>query len=562
MQGKIKREKNIRRTVLIVDDELINRRILGKIISRDYEVLYAENGAEALRLIREHVKRLSIVLLDLLMPVMTGYELLETMQADEALRRIPVIVLTSETSAEVKSLQLGAADFIPKPYDLPEVIMARVRRSIELAEDSGIINATEIDVLTGLYTRAYFQEYCGKYDLYYADTAMDAIALNINRFHLINALYGRHYGDRLLCTMADVIRDLLDGEVGIACRCEPDTFLIYISKRENYSDLLHQLVAAAERRLTSKQLSMRMGVYPVTDLSVTADARFDCALQACNSLRGSYQSDYAVYDAEMTRRKLYLESLMGGMDAALEEHQFTVYYQPKFNITGDTPVLSSAEALVRWIHPQYGMVSPGVFIPLFENNGMIHRLDRYVWRQAAAQIRRWKEKYHHVLPVSVNVSRADLYDDSLAQELLSIVREEGLEPRDLLLEITESSYADNAQRIKEAVEGLRHHGFFIEMDDFGSGYSSLNSLASLPVDALKLDMKFVRHICTSPKDLRMVELMREIADFLSVPVIAEGVEEEAQYRLLKQVGVDVIQGYYFSKPIPADAFEDLLNVTE
>ena len=558
MQGKISREKQIRRTVLIVEDERINRLMLGNIVKKEYEVLFAENGVQALDIIEKNSRLISLILLDILMPEMNGFQLLEILQGDEALRRIPVIVLTSEKSAEVKSLRLGAADFLSKPYDMPEVILARVQRSIALAEDSVIINATETDVLTGLYTREYFHEYCATYDLYYADVAMDAIMLNINRFHLMNELYGRAFCDDVLCALAREIKALLNGNIGIACRADSDTFMIYLPHTEDPDALLRRMADAAAQQGRVK-VSLRMGVFRCSDHSLTVSQRFDRASHACNTLRGSFRSGCSFYDMEMHKKELYHENLVSGFETALKDKQFLVYYQPKYNIAGDEPVLCSAEALVRWQHPIFGMISPGDFIPLFEGNGLIRELDRYIWREAAQQMRMWKNTLDKAIPVSVNVSRADLYDTQLHNVLLGIVEEAALQPADCLLEITESAYADNADALVATVGRLRDKGFRIEMDDFGSGYSSLNMLASLPIDALKLDMKFIRTICVNPKDLRMVELVREIADFMDIPIIAEGVETKEQYRLLKSVGIDILQGYYFSRPIPSAQFGELLQ---
>ena len=193
---------NARRKVLVVDDEYVNRQLLGMILSEDYEVLYAENGREALNLIRTNHETLSIIMLDLIMPQMDGFELLGLLRADEELKRIPVVVLTSEKSAELKSLKSGATDFITKPYDMPEVILTRVRRIIELSEGRSIIQAAEKDELTGLYTANFFYEYAQKLERYHPDWEMDAIAVNIDRFHLVNELYGREFGDRVLRLLA------------------------------------------------------------------------------------------------------------------------------------------------------------------------------------------------------------------------------------------------------------------------------------------------------------------------------------------------------------------------
>lgn len=552
---------SIRRRVLVVDDEFINRQILGHIVSRDYDVLYAENGVEALEIIKEKKDTISLILLDLLMPVMDGYELLSTIQADAELKRIPVIVLTAEKTAEVKCLKLGAVDFIPKPYDMPDVILARVGRSIELAEDNMIIDATENDIISGLYTRQYFYRYSERHDAYFPDVPMDAVVLNINRFHIINDINGRAYSDSVLKIIGAQIRELLEDKSGIACRGDADNFYIYLEHRDNYGEILRTIKDGVTEKTGNDHIHIRMGVYSNADSGIPVEQRFDRAFRASVNLKTGYRSDYSIYDDSMHEKELFSERLISDMDQAISEKQFKVFYQPKYNIKGDVPVLSSAEALIRWIHPELGFISPGAFIPLFEDNGLIHKLDKFVWHEAASQIKKWKEKYNRTVPVSVNVSRVDLFDPNLKNVLTEIVNEFDIGPDEFLLEITESSYTDksNSKHIVETVKELREMGFQIEMDDFGSGYSSLNMLTSMPIDALKLDMAFVRNICASEKDHRMIKLMIDIADFLSVPVIAEGVEYEEQYKLLKEAGCDVIQGYYFSKPVPPADFEGLIE---
>lgn len=549
----------IRRLVLIVDDENVNRRLLGKIIEEEYDVIYAEDGEEALDLIKKREKTLSMILLDLIMPKMDGYELLALLHDDPNLSRIPVIVLTSERTAEVKSLQLGAADFIPKPYDMPEVILARVRRSIELAEDNSIISATENDTLTGLYTKEFFFQHCRRHDQYYPDIAMDALVININRFHLINELHGRLFGDSIISCIAGQINRILDEADGISCRCEADTFFLYIAHRDNYEAILNRFVTEIAEIAGNSRVSLRMGVYRNADKSTDIEVRFDRATLACNSLRGNYSTGFALYDDNMHEREIYSEKLIGDMDAGVEERQFKVYYQPKYNVSGDEPVLASAEALIRWDHPEYGLVPPGSFVPLFEQNGLVQKLDHYVWKEAAAQVKRWKDKYGITVPVSVNVSRIDIYDPHLEEELLGIVKQNGLDPSEYLLEITESAYTDNSAQIVDTVKKLRSDGFKVEMDDFGAGYSSLNMLADLPIDALKLDMLFIRRMTDDEKDMKMVQLMIDIAKFLKIPVIAEGVETKEQCDLLKKLGCDIIQGYYFSRPVPADEFDKFVE---
>ena len=233
--------ENVKRFVLIVEDELINREILGNMLGDEYHVLYAVNGIEALETLRENETMVSVVLLDLMMPEMNGFEVIEVMRNDDILKHIPIIVLTSEQDAEVKTLQLGAADFIKKPYNMPEVIKARIARAIELSEDRNFIKSTEKDALTDLYTKTYFYKYAEMIDKYHPELKTDAVILNIEHFHLVNEIYGRQFGDKVLITIAGTIRNFLTDTEGLACRSEGDTFYIYISHQSSYDPLIDKI---------------------------------------------------------------------------------------------------------------------------------------------------------------------------------------------------------------------------------------------------------------------------------------------------------------------------------
>jgi len=252
------------------------------------------------------------------------------------------------------------------------------------------------------------------------------------------------------------------------------------------------------------------------------------------------------------------QRLLNDLQGAQQERQLKVYYQPKYDIQCDPPRLSSAEALIRWQHPDFGMISPADFVPLFEGNGLISVVDDYVWREAARQVVAWREEFGFTLPVSVNLSRADVLDLTLVDRLKSLIEENGLQYNDIKLEVTESAYTDNAKELLDVIRRLRDLGFEIEMDDFGTGYSSLNMLSGMPIDVLKMDMKFVSSIEESETDYRLVRLILDIADYLDLRVVAEGVETEGQLGLLKEAGCDLVQGYYFSRPLPPEEFEQLI----
>ena len=548
---------NRQRQVLVVEDQELNRDILGMILEDDYDILYAENGLEALEMIREHLSTLSIVLLDLMMPVMDGFEVLERVRADEEMRRIPIIVLTAEKDAELRALQLGAADFITKPYDMHEVILARVARIIELSEGRQLIRAAERDSLTGLYNWGFFFEYAEQIHRYHPHWNMDAVVVNIERFHSVNDFNGREFGDTVLRTMGDAIREFLRGTEGIACRKDADHFDLYCLHCEDYHAVLQffqQKLNELSHRVT---IRLRMGVCPAFD-GVSQVTLFDRARTACNLVRGSYKTHLMIYNEDMYKRELYSQRLLNDLRQAVEERQFRVYYQPKYDIQCDPPRLNSAEALVRWIHPELGFISPGDFIPLFERNGLIHVVDSYVWSEAAGQIAAWREKLGMTVPLSVNVSRTEVFDPGLEKGLLALIQDNGLSTKDFKLEITESAYTDDAEQLVNVIQKLRDKGFEIEMDDFGSGYSSLNTISSLPIDVLKMDMKFIQNIEENNRDFRLVELILDIARYLKVPVVAEGVETEHQLTLLRDAGCDYVQGYYFSRPLPAAEFENLI----
>lgn len=545
--------------ILLIEDEMINQEILKMYLADTYDVAVAGTGKDALEIIRAQCERISLILLDLNLPDIHGLDILRQVKADSRSARLPVIVMTSDSESEVECLSLGASDFIPKPYPRQQVVLARILRTIELYEDRDTLRWTERDQLTGLYNKEFFYRYAAQLDANHPDEPTDAIVLNINHFHIINDRYGKLYGDEVLRQVAGKALEIVERRGGIATRSEADTFLIYCPHVMDY-DAFFETVSGNLNQdgQDGSRARLRMGVYANADKALDIERRFDRAKLAADRVKNSVTNVIGLYDSSMYEEELLSEQLIEDFPTAIREHQFQVYYQPKFDVRPSEPVLASAEALVRWQHPKLGMVSPGVFIPLFENNGLIPTVDQYVWCEAAKQVRDWKERLGIPLPVSVNVSRIDLYDPLLVDKLEGIVRQNGLSNEDLLLEITESAYTENSDQIISTVKTLQKLGFRIEMDDFGSGYSSLNMLSALPIDALKLDMSFVRNAFRERKDTRLLEVMILLAESFGVTTIAEGVETAEQMLTLKTMGCDIIQGYYFSKPLPAKEFEVFL----
>ena len=550
--------KNRKKPVLIVEDDFVNRELLNAYLQQEYEILCAETAEEALRIIHGNSETLSLVLLDLNLPGMKGLDLLREIKKDIDLSRIPVIVLTSDTESEVDSLNAGASDFIPKPYLRHEIILARVRRSIELSENKDLIRWTERDQLTGLYNREYFYRYAEIYDTFHQDEATDALVLDVSHFRVMNERFGRAYADEVLKRIGAELFRIVRSNGGIACRREADTFQVYCPHMTDYAPLARQVTAAACGE-DKGRVRIRVGVCPRVDKTVDMERRFDHAKSAADTLRNSFSESVAVYDESLREGEAYAERLLDDFRTALAQKQFAVYFQPKYGIRSPKPVLCGAEALVRWQHPELGMIPPGRFIPLFESNGLIRELDHYVWREAAAQIGDWRKRLGCSVPVSVNVSRIDIMDPDLADTFCRLVEENGLSFDDLHLEITESAYTEDSKEIIRVVSGLRARGFKIEMDDFGAGYSSLNMITKLPIDALKLDMMFIRTAFHETGNTGILKIMLDISRYLSVPMIAEGVETEEQMLTLQGLGCDIVQGYYFARPMPAKDFEAYLK---
>ena len=547
-----------RRKILIVDDQEINCDILGSILEGNYSLAFAHNGQEAIDYIRQNSNSISLVMLDLIMPVMSGFEVLQIMKQDEDMENIPVIVLTSEKEAELKALKIGAADFITKPFDMYEVILARVERVVELCEGRELIMAAEHDKLTMLYTRNFFFEYVERLYENHPEAHFDAVVINVDQFHSINAVNGRDFGDKVLHTIGSIIRTFLSETKGIGGRFETDSFNIYCEHSEDYDLLLKDFQKQIDDVFPSASVHIRMGVM-LWQEGLNPMAMFDHAKTACGKVRGNYSTSLMVFNEEMRQREIMDRMLLNGLKSAVEDNQLVVHYQPKYDIQSNPPRLVSAEALIRWKHPELGFISPVAFIPLFEGNGLISTIDNFVWNKAANQLAKWKEEFGITLSISVNVSRYDIFSINLVEKLQEIVEKSKLSCEDIKLEITESAYSEEADKLFGIIDELKDLGFVIEMDDFGSGYSSLNMLSDMPVDVLKMDMKFIRNIEISETDRRLVALIIDIAKHLNLTVVAEGVENQGQLEILKNAGCDIVQGYYFSRPVSAEEFEELIK---
>ena len=549
-----------KRTLLIVDDQEIDRIILKDFLKEDYELLTANNGKEAMHVLEEKGNEVSAVLLDIVMPEMDGFEVLQEMRDSEMLSNVPVLVTSQAEGAEseLKALSLGASDFISKPYN-EKILTHRLLNVIKMNEASKKIDALQRDEVTGLYTKVAFAEHASRILHEQTDRQWNMIALDIDRFKLVNESYGQENGDELLAYLAKKLQHFEETRNCICARSYADHFFLLVERADyGYIEMRHaELVKYLEEFPLDMKIALKFGVYEIHDRDMEIDSMCDRAQIAVNQIKGQYVTEIYFYDDSLRKQLLKEQRITDDMEPALKEHQFKVFFQPKYDIFSET--LSGAEALVRWVHPQNGFMSPAEFIPVFESNGFITEVDMFVWDKVCEKIREWLDKYDRFVPISVNVSRKDMYKPNLPQILVDIVHKHGLEPKHLHLEITESAYVENPDQLLQVVEQLKKAGFIIEMDDFGSGYSSLNMLAAMPIDILKLDMKFVQNYSEADNSRSILSFVIGLAKWMNLYVIAEGVETKAQLELLRGMDCNLAQGYYFSKPLPEKEFEQILR---
>lgn len=548
---------SLKKQILVVEDNQINREMLRMILSGQYDVIEADSGQTALNLLRDRKDNIALILLDVMMPVMDGYTFLELVKQDPELALIPVIVTTQNDSEadELAALEHGATDFVPKPYR-PQIILHRVASLINLRENAAMVNQLRYDRLTGLYSKEFFYKQAQEQMRTHPERQYTIICSNVENFKLYNDVFGIAAGDRLLRAIAKMFLEL-KGRDEICGRFNADRFMLLLSQEHRTANYDHLVETGQQMLRTAKNTVMKWGVYEVASEGVSVEQMCDRAFLAADSIRGQYNTHFSVYDDSLRSKLLREQVITESMEAALAQRQFQVYLQPKFSLLDDR--LAGAEALVRWIHPEMGFLSPGEFIPLFEKNGFITQLDRYVWEEACRLLHSWQSRGLTTVPVSVNISRADIYQADVADVLLGLIRKYRLKPALLHLEITESAYTEDPQQIIDTVAHLRSLGFIIEMDDFGSGYSSLNMLNQMKLDILKLDMKFIQSETAKPLEQGILRFIVELARRLNLSVVAEGVETREQLEHIRDIGCDYVQGYFFAKPMPSAEFEKYLT---
>lgn len=543
-------------TVLIIEDNEINNEILQEILE-DYNLYIAYNGQEGLRLMREHQSEIDVVLLDIEMPVMNGYEVLEEVNKDDQLRQIPIVVTTGNESTEVEErcLNLKATEFIKKPYN-PTVVRLRVENLIRMRDFATTLSDVEIEKNSGAYTRTAFYHYAQMKIDQNPDTPFTIVMTDIIGFRRLHEQYGAS-AFSLLRKQVDLFRKISNNEV-VAGNYSTDQmmFLLPISSPLGPEEKKHWYEELGRSMSKENGVVIKAGISERLDTSIGLDkhvCNVYAALMEVKKIYNRYTKVVGMDVLEKMQTEKRIEELM--VDA-LDSGQMQVYYQPKHD--SHTNALVGAEALIRWNSPELGFVSPGDFIPILEKNGFVTEVDSFVWRETCKNQRKWIDMGLKVVPISVNASRHDFEQENYKQNALGPVAEYNVPENLMNIEITESLFSNLSDRAFEDLKMFRERGIKIELDDFGSGYSSLNSLSQLPIDTVKFDIGFVRRI-SDPRSETVMHGSADIVKALNLKSIAEGVEDDATRQKVADMGIDTIQGFLYSKPLPVEKFEEYLK---
>lgn len=411
----------------------------------------------------------------------------------------------------------------------------------------------EYDRLTGIYNFTTFLIETRKLLDENTDREYIILVFDIDRFKVINEMFSMEKGDMVLQLVAGNFAGLVTDKGGTYGRIGSDRFVCCYPRdlydKKEVESYLSFLIDTEERKY---RVYMHAGVYIIDERDIDVIKMCDRALMALKSIKGHYNQKISVFSEKERYELVETQQLISDMESGIANKEFKIVVQPMYNFKNNTMV--SGEVLVRWEHPELGLLMPGRFVPIFEKNYVITKLDKYVWEEACILIRKMMDSKEGAIPLSINVSRVDLLLEDVVDILENLVSKYEIPHKYLRVEITESAYMDNPQKLVETIARLKKHGFTVLMDDFGAGYSSLNTLKDLSFDVLKIDKKLIDEIDKSDKAGSVVVSIVRMARWLGMQVVAEGIEKRSQANLLRSIGCDYIQGYLYSKPVDVDTF--------
>lgn len=557
-------------TLLLVesDEKLLAQ--LTELFSGLYHIKSAKDGFSALEKMR--TESVSVVLADDDMDDMNGSAFLREVQMDPALSAIPVILMLEDNREEalVQAYTGGASGIQIKPIR-PRALRAYVESKMrqfshtlrhKMAHEAPNVPYEQTDSLTGLMQRSVFCEAADKRIKAKESNYYVIACLDVDQFKVLNDQYGLAVGDCILQKLAEVITQHILQCNGIASRLFADNFAIMVP--QHHLAILRQTLNALEHAFEGDPYSIHIhvscGCCIIDNPELPASTILDRAILAKSTIKGRYDTHIAYYNEAMRQSLLEEQWIIGEMERALEQKQFQLWLQPQYDIGNST--LIGAEALVRWIHPERGMISPGKFITLFERTGFIYRVDAFIWEEACRCLREWIDRGLEPLPISVNVSRYDLFRHGFLNTIISMVERYRIPKNLFRLEITESAFVKPSKQLITVVQKLQEYGILVEIDDFGSGYSSFNTLKDVPADILKIDMEFLSDSGDSQRGGNILESIIRMAKWLGMNVIAEGVEKKEQADYLRSIGCPYVQGYLYGYPMPITDYEKVLNCSE
>ena len=414
------------------------------------------------------------------------------------------------------------------------------------------------DKLTGLYDGVTFCRMVKNAVAEDNEKKYALILFDIEKFKIVNELYGFDFADEVLEFIAFNMRNIFKETGAVICHFMSDFFGIF-TEYDSEEDLIEMVKQISSKTSLYKNVpvSLSFGIHKIRDRSLSPRLICDYANMAKKTVKGNRIVNYAFYTEKIKNRILEDKYIENEMEYALKNGQFSMYLQPKYNIS--TSEIIGAEAIVRWIHPKKGLIMPDKFIPLFEKNGFIVNLDKYIWEQACIEIRKWIDSGQAPVPISVNVSRVNVGNPKLIEILDSLVEKYKIDKKYLELEITETVYYDDQNHLIETLNQLKKADYTLLMDDFGSGFSSLNMLKNTPFDILKIDRNFLNETMVTDKGKKIILHTISLSNDIGINTVAEGVETKEQAEYLLECGCNVAQGYYYSKPVELNVFDEMFH---
>ncbi|TAL18550.1 MAG: EAL domain-containing response regulator [Aquabacterium sp.] len=557
--------------IMMVDDEpLITEVTQTYLEEAGYRHFVAcHDPREALALM--HLHRPAMVMLDLMMPQVSGFEVLEQARADEQLKYTPIVVLTSASGPETKlrALELGATEFLSKPVDPSELVL-RVRNTLafKLYQD----RLANLDTVTGVSNRQTFTRdlretmvRCAEHD-----GQLALLQVDLEQFRQTRETLGPQAADALLKAIARRLAQILrahlgsngaplhmaDGRIGRLGNQEFGVLLKPLSNPKSAATLAERVLSELSRPFIVQGhqifVTPAVGIALFPSDGLEAESLIRNADLACSKAAQGGRQSYAFFSEELTVRSLERLTLTNELRRALGNDELRLHYQPKLCVK--TGRIIGAEALVRWQHPEHGLLPPGRFIPLAEESDLIVDVGAWVLATACSEAARWSHAGLGSIKVAVNVSKAQFESGKLYELLRLCLAESGLPPSSLMIEITESVLVADSEGTRDLMNLITELGVALSIDDFGTGYSSLSYLKRLPVGELKVDRSFIVDLLHSREDVAIVRTVVALGQSLGMAVVAEGVESEVQLHALRDLGCDHYQGFYFSKALPNEQF--------